>query len=129
MPRPHRFLFLSIAAIAVAVGIWTLWPRSAITLQNMKRIKAGMTLAEVEQILGGPARDESSGATAFVQTAPGPSRGFDDSRRWIGQEHGVTVWFANQQVISLNIGIVVWPESVLDIFRRWLACSAGHCRD
>jgi hypothetical protein len=63
MTRRRRFLFLSLAAavVALAIGVWLLWPRTAITWENYERIQIGMTLAEVEVILGGPARDESTG--------------------------------------------------------------------
>src|SRR3954465_7795793 len=40
---------------------WLLSPRTAITQENAARIPAGMTLAEVEAILGGAGRDESTG--------------------------------------------------------------------
>src|ERR1043166_7205079 len=37
-----------------------MWPNSsAINLENSKRVRQGMTVAEIEEILGGPARDES----------------------------------------------------------------------
>jgi hypothetical protein len=62
MTRRRFLLFASlITAIGLSVGIWLSSPRSAITLANATRIEEGMPLSEVETILGGPARDESSG--------------------------------------------------------------------
>jgi len=49
----RRMLLLGVLAIAVvlAVGVWRLWPQTAITLENYERINDGMTRAEVETIL------------------------------------------------------------------------------
>ncbi len=60
----RRLLYLSLAAVAVGlgVGVWTLRPRTAITRENAAKIEQGMTLAKVEAIMGGPPRDESTGA-------------------------------------------------------------------
>jgi hypothetical protein len=54
------FGLLSIAALGLA-GFWLLWPSSAINRENAAKIRDGMSLAEVEAILGGPARDDSTG--------------------------------------------------------------------
>jgi len=43
-------------------GCVVLWPPTAITPENAAKIEKGMTLTDVETILGGPARDESAGA-------------------------------------------------------------------
>jgi hypothetical protein len=60
----RRVLLLGPVAVAavMATTIWLTWPPpSAISPENAATLKEGMTLAEVEQILGGPARDERSG--------------------------------------------------------------------
>src|SRR6266478_2347267 len=60
--RTRRLLLLALATVAVLVaGVCLLWPQSAITRENAEMIWEGMTLAEVEAILGGPARDETTG--------------------------------------------------------------------
>jgi hypothetical protein len=64
MPTLRRLLLLCLPVLAgLAVGAWLLWLRSAITRENAAKVQVGMTLAEVEAILGGPARDESTGPT------------------------------------------------------------------
>jgi hypothetical protein len=50
-------------AVAVLAGARLLWPRSAITAKTAEKVRPVTTLAEVEAILGGPARDESTGPT------------------------------------------------------------------
>jgi hypothetical protein len=58
---------LLIGCIAAAIVCYaTAEPQSPINGENAARIQVGMTLAEVEQLLGGPARDESSGKLASV---------------------------------------------------------------
>jgi hypothetical protein len=59
----RRLLVLGLLAglLVLGVGGWMLWPRTAITRENAAKIETGMTLTEVEAILGGPERDESTG--------------------------------------------------------------------
>jgi hypothetical protein len=62
--RSRRCLFLFIAvASLLALGMWLTWPHTRITRENAVRIHEGMTLEEVELLLGGPGRDETSGPT------------------------------------------------------------------
>jgi hypothetical protein len=52
-----------VMAMPLAIGLWA--PQgsgSAINRENCKRIQVGMTLAQVEEIMGGPARYEHTGA-------------------------------------------------------------------
>jgi hypothetical protein len=60
--RSRRLLIaLPVAVVLTLALAWLLWPRMAITRDNAAKITVGMTLAEVEAILGGPARDETTG--------------------------------------------------------------------
>ncbi len=69
MTRSRVLLLGTVAvAAALAVAAWTVWPTAtAITADNAARIKQGMTLAEVEAILGGPARDETTGPVERIE--------------------------------------------------------------
>ena len=56
-----RRAYLWLAGVALVVGAllltdWLLW-QPGLTEDNVRRIKPGMTLAEVEALLGGPAAD------------------------------------------------------------------------
>jgi hypothetical protein len=68
MPARRRLLLVAVVSTAVVlvVGLtaWLFLPRTAITRENAARIQVGMAVAEVVAILGGPARDESSGPLA-----------------------------------------------------------------
>jgi hypothetical protein len=59
--RPFLVPCVALALAGVIGGVAILWPRSAITRRNYERIHIGMPLAEVDHVLGGPSRDESSG--------------------------------------------------------------------
>ncbi len=66
---PRRLLVISVAAVTAVLPVWAwaLWPEtSAITRASFEQIQVGMTLAEVEGILSGPARDESTGYIVAV---------------------------------------------------------------
>jgi hypothetical protein len=85
-PMPRRQLLLVAIAALVLVGVglllvWRLWPAqptTAITRQNATMIREGMTLAEVESLLSGPQRDDSTGpldhAFFFPSGEPHPQR-------------------------------------------------------
>jgi hypothetical protein len=63
--RVRRRLFIALGLLACVLltsGVaWLLWPQTAITQENAAKLRKGMTLAEVEAMLGGPARDDSTG--------------------------------------------------------------------
>ena len=61
MTRRRILLGVPIVVAAFLIGLWLLWPRTAITADNAAKIKNGMTLEQVVAILGGPERDESTG--------------------------------------------------------------------
>jgi hypothetical protein len=62
MTTRRRLLVFGLLAAVVLLSIvaaLVLWPRPGITRANATRIQVGMTLAEVEAVLGGPPRDEA----------------------------------------------------------------------
>jgi hypothetical protein len=64
MTTRRRLLVFGLLATLIGLGVggWLLWPKStAITRESAAKIQKGMTLAEVEAILGGPARDDTTG--------------------------------------------------------------------
>jgi hypothetical protein len=137
MTRRRVLLLGSVAVVAgVAVTVWALWPAAtAITSDNGARITNGMTLAEVEALLGGPARDETTGPVERIEPpefAPPDSRGI----RWriaiIDMRAGVQRWESDQARVWVHFdelpvvtGCQVFPlrrreEGALDVLRRWL---------
>jgi hypothetical protein len=68
MARRRLLVFALLAALVlIGVSTWALWPeeQSAITRENSEKIRVGMTLAEVQTILGGPPRMEASSERPF----------------------------------------------------------------
>jgi hypothetical protein len=65
MTARRRLLVFGLLATLTGLGVggWLLWPRTAITRENAARIQNATTMADVEAILGGPARDERTGQT------------------------------------------------------------------
>ena len=65
--RIRRVLMFGLPAVTLAglLAFWLLPTRTAITRQNAEKIQKGMTLAEVEDILGGPPRDDGFGLVAL----------------------------------------------------------------
>jgi hypothetical protein len=128
--------------LALACG-WLLWPRTAITRENAAKIQVGMTMAEVEAILGGPARDEMTGPcvpdlTEEERGRAGPSRMSEQRRidllvataptaavpwpRWRSDRVAVVVLFDTDGRVSdcLSFPVRRVDEGPLDRLRRWL---------
>ena len=89
----RRLLLFALLAglLVLGVGVWLLWPRTAITRENAGKIQVGMTLAEVEAIFG-----ESGAATPRGQARPGttgPALPGYCWREWGSGSFLVFVWF------------------------------------
>src|SRR6516162_1977409 len=66
MPTRRRLLVAFVACVAFGfVGVYMVWRPTAITWENFDRIRVGMTLEQVEAILGGPERDDGDGQWEF----------------------------------------------------------------
>lgn len=86
-----------------------------------------MTRAEVEAILGGPARNDTGGRrwplcanSNVLKRRVGEPPDQEDGE-WIGDEMAVVVSFNFGQVYDTRVGHVLpFEESLLGRFRRWL---------
>jgi hypothetical protein len=133
--RPFLFLFFGIMA-TLATGLWLVWPRTAITRENAAKIRNGMSLADVQALLGGPARDDSTSRLMF---ADGPGQlitingkvplendaPFPAYREWISDTVIVTVIFDENGLVDPENGAKVCevrpvPEALVEKLRRWL---------
>jgi hypothetical protein len=118
----RRLLLFILASVAVlAVGAWLLWPRTAITRENAAKIKEGMTLAEVEAILGGPARNESDMPDNFINDAfvMNGEQPFTE-KRWASPGRVVILHFDDScRVIRRTTTDFGVDHSLFDMVRRW----------
>jgi hypothetical protein len=134
----RRLLFVALPiAMVLGLGAWLLWPRTMITQENADKIQPGMTLAEVEAILGGPARQDATGpiATEGFDDAPIPEGnsfeaglagedgeliGWD--RRWFSDTIMVTIHFDLENHVSEIRCRPMFPveRGMIETLRRWL---------
>ena len=94
MHRPRLLRWagaLALLGLVVALVVWLMSPRPGTTLVNYQRIQNGMTLAEVEAVLGRPA-DETVGVMLEPPVPPG--------RAWEGSGLRVTVWLDGAGAVS-----------------------------
>jgi hypothetical protein len=123
---------------AIVVTAWLHWPRTAITRENVAKIRDGMTVAEVEDILGGPARDDSTGPVASDNQKPGNDAEFVVHPLMIDLMFGgrdaprPLEWRSNETVILVQFGphgrVILRhyfdtrrvQEGPFDVLRRWL---------
>ncbi len=121
--RTRRLVLLALTTFVVLVaGAWALWPRTAITPENAAKIQEGMTLAQVEEILGGPERDDTTGPLEC-------SMGFSVI---LGNRPQPLIWISDHITIQVVLGldgrveeldycrVPRAQESPLDMLRRWL---------
>jgi hypothetical protein len=147
MPRPRRILFIALgfvtAMLLAGAFVWAFLPRMAITRENAAKIQEGMTLVEVEALLGGPERIETTGPTegdsddgpdaereagerfiiALTHTQGSRrSRVNSSQRTWGSDRVAIFVVFdADERVIDFAVRpLRRAPESLSDLLRRWL---------
>jgi hypothetical protein len=121
--RAHRLILaLPVAVVLVLAVAWLLWPRTAITRENADKIQNGMRLAEVEELLGGPARNESDMPNNFIRDAfinPGPPP--FQHKRWASPALVVFVDFDESGRVTRHSHFAFNEDrSLVDRLRRWL---------
>jgi SmpA / OmlA family len=131
MTRRRLLLFaLPVTLVLLGSAAWALWPHStAITWENAKKIKEGMTMADVEAILGGPTRDETAGCAVpdmwaedadppgmFIRSAYLPKSIF-----WTSEQRAIEVIFKDDRVWRCySYPAVRVRDTFLDRARRWI---------
>jgi hypothetical protein len=138
--RRYLLLGLLTACVVLGVSLWLLWPRSAINEDNYARIEVGMALDEVEAILGGPARDESTGPLVSRARTDDDDMGWFDveffqfsydwrvplesrsPRHWRSDRLLIRVEVDPQGRVAAKDSLAVrrMDESPLAMLRRWL---------
>jgi hypothetical protein len=136
MTRRRMLLFGLLATVTgIGLGAWMLSPRppSTITRVSAAKITEGMTLAEVEAILGGPERDDTTGPVVSDFVGPDGMDQYEERLAQFRSVHSPRVWSSDHVWVLVQIdadGRVAWcisyhqrrqmQESPLDTLRRWL---------
>ena len=136
--RRRPFLALSLFAAIVVLAGFVRWaqPGTAITRENSAKVRVGMTLVEVETILGGPPRNETTGPLELDAVEPADWEEGTLQRRWIDfmfvePPAKRVMWHSDQVVIWVQWNAAGYvnacdyfpqrraAESPLDMLRRW----------
>jgi hypothetical protein len=112
----RRRALLWLAGLALVVGVLLLtdrllW-RPGLTEDNVRRIRPGMTLAEVEALLGGPAAD------SFEMPADYPA--FRWQREWREGGADVVVQFTADGLVMASAGRGRARPGILARLRSWM---------
>jgi hypothetical protein len=132
--RLALFPFVAAFLVGLAFVAWLLWPRpTAINRENAAQIQVGMTLAEVEAVLGGPPRDDGIGVLAFERPdgseatmtraeLRGELNQLPDVKQWLSDEILVEVTLDDAgRVASTTVDPVRLAHlGPIDRLRRWL---------
>jgi hypothetical protein len=90
--------------VVALVASWLLWPRTAITRENADRIQEGMTLANVEAILGGPpgvyTADGQDWSMEMLRN--GKYRSNHTRRIWVGDDGGIRIDFDEDGCVAAS---------------------------
>jgi hypothetical protein len=103
MSARRSMLYAATTALIVSLVAVCLTGRSAITRENAAKIQHGMTLEEVEAILGGPERENPW----VAETVFWPSRTLlvvcDRRAEWISREAAIAVGFRDGRVVFVSV--------------------------
>jgi hypothetical protein len=136
MTRRRTLLFTTLVIAVVAIGVWLLWPHeslSEINQENAERVHFGMTLAEVEALLGGKARREANGTIEPDYEEFATVQALDDHvvTAMRLEQRGAKLWRSNHAMIWVQFDSdervieMTWCParyrrvSSIDMIRRW----------
>jgi hypothetical protein len=121
----NRRLWMLLMAVGAGLAVlpipwYAVSPRSGVTQANYERIREGMTLPEVENLLGGPPGnysripDKEAGLWTIDPSRPDLNRQFFIGREvWIGNELAVAVWFDDQGRVARKESYETLDRSLL----------------
>jgi len=119
--RTRRFLLFGLLAGALALGacVWLVWPApSPISWVNNQKIHEGMSLSEVEAVLGGPARRDTT--RPFSVCFTGHRGTADPTKEWVSDEIWIMVYLDADNRVQHHDAVAVMRESLFDRICRWL---------
>jgi hypothetical protein len=133
--RRRLLLFGMLAGLLVlGAGVWLFWPRPGITRENAAKIQPGMTIWQVEHLLGGPARDESTDQLniditlkdAILEHLEQPRLEFDPEWDWLEWKSNTVrleLGFTLDGRVAFHVVLPLCPavpdDKFIDRVRRW----------
>jgi hypothetical protein len=125
MTRRRRLLFFSLLilllGLAARLSLYWLGPGpSVITQEAANIIRRGMTVSDVECILGGPARDETTAPHEFARRELPLLKPGAESREWLCDLAWVRVEFDQGVVVGTVSTAAAQQKTALDTRRRFL---------
>ena len=125
--RKRRLVYLAILLSIALGGYFVLYSDDRITQEHYARIKPGMTVQEVDQILGGPEGVYVSlwNSHGSYPAPPPPKADGVKEQEWIGAAGAIWVYFdGNRCVVESHFVEVKFSRSRLDFFctigKRWV---------
>lgn len=113
--RTRLAILTAVALVMLLVGalVPVVFPQpSKVTRANFECIERGMTLAEVEAILGGPPGDYRTGPTVVVPTGgPGYTLALTLDDTWSGDDIHLSVGFSGGRVEEITF-LHMMPEPI-----------------
>ena len=102
--KSKKLLVLLIVCLGLGVvASWLFTPRHHVNREGFEKIQIGMTSSRVQEILGGPSGDYSTGVVKWEQFARLEARilrwSFGTPKTWSGDEGELMVWFSSQGVV------------------------------
>jgi hypothetical protein len=129
--RKRLVVFLALAALILGADYLTLWlttPKKHVTRAAFDRIQEGMTLAEVEGLIGLPPGDHRTRPTRIVWGVRGPIIFLEPatqgrkytSMEWIGDYGMICVWLDSEEKVVERAFTELRPDepSLLDRLRK-----------
>ena len=125
MTKPRLFLLAFAACLGVAVfwGVRLLPPRHRINPESFEKIQVGMTLEEVEAILGVPPGDYATKQHVYdLWGGDGVVLGLRHRIGWVGDEGAIHVILNPEGSVSHKLWLDLWfigEVTFLDKLRGW----------
>lgn len=129
--RAQLALVLGAFAVSFALFVLILWafngqPGGRLVAENFCLVREGMTLVEVEQLLGGPAgnygRNEKSsyGSLEAFISPPGPAY-----REWTDDSHSLEIYFDTRYRVVGSHQRAIYRQTVPRSYFNWLWRALG----
>ncbi|MBI3408012.1 MAG: hypothetical protein HY040_06605 [Planctomycetes bacterium] len=118
MSLPGLLAFMGVGVIGI---LCVTAPRHRITKESFAKIRAGMTLPEIEEVLGGPSGDYGPGKIHPFVSLRAVWTEANHFLRWSAADVDISIAFKNGEAIDMYLDEASRMEETLaERIRRWL---------